>query len=362
MRIKLLLLCSLILMFLPSCEKEERIVTNYYHEDLVSCENPISKEEFQQAMNINLKEDVGYDYVSVKVDNGSYVDFYANALVLKKGNFSEMSFSIKNESRFSSIIELFQVGNVTFRSLMKANNISFYENPYSFKVDDNLSYEVIFDNSFLVQEINIFYDDVTKNVEFCYFNEGDLANKSSEVDKRTYLDSTYVTLKNKKKDNSKVTVNFEGKHMLIDQKPPYDIPYLDLTIPGAPVYGDTCAEIEYSLSVSSYYEAAWYKYKHKKTIKKDKNFDYFYFKDALEPFTDFDNAYTYCVTDEYLSFLPKETSWAISMTYSIKPFAVSVRSEKINFDVEYDKYGIIKKSYIEILSTKTTYTIKCRYR
>ena len=78
--------------------------------------------------------------------------------------------------------------------------------------------------------------------------------------------------------------------------------------------------------------------------KKDKNFNYFYFKEALEPFTDFDNAYTYCVTDENLSFLPNERTRATSMTYSIKPFAVSVRSEKINFDVEYDKYGIIKKS------------------
>lgn len=360
MKIKLLL-CSLILMFLPSCEKEERIVTNYYHEDLVSCENPISKEEFQQAMDINLKEDVGYDYVSVKVDNGSYVDFYANALVLKKGTFSKMSFSIKNKSRFSSIIELFRVGNVTFRSLMKGNNVSFYENPYSFKVKDTLHYEVIFDNSFLVQEINIFYDDVTKNVEFCYFNKGDIANKSGEVDKRTYLDSSYVALR-QKKGNSKVTVNFEGKHMLVNQKSPYDIPYLDMTIPGAPVYGDTCAKIKYSVSLSSSDKVAWYKYQHKKTIKKDKNFDYFYFKKALEPFKDFDNAYTYFVTDEYLSFLPNEGAWATSMTYSIKPFAVSVRSEIINFDVEYDKYGIIKKSYIEILSTKTTYTIKCRYR
>ena len=368
----IMLLCGTTL--LSSCNMVPSLrdsTTNYYHASLDSSFKEISKEEFLTAQDSNLKKDSGYDYVSVEIILGNEVagikNFYANATVDDYNALSNIIYTISFPTSMTDLSQVsFLIRTITTsqESLIGKENSQFFKEPYCFKGTLINPFEVIYDDNFLVQEINIKQDDKETKAIFNYFNENDLTNRSGEVDKRTYLDCAYAAIQNSNKKYEKVDINYSSKNMIFDIVEEYD-PVLDSYVIKDYVYSDSIVNLSYSIEeMQGIYKNHNYLFRREQTEVLDGKFNYFYFENVLGELLVCQSAYNSFVSDERLTFLGgNDNSDSSTITYKINPLSVSIEAEVAHIDVLYDSYGLIKeKKYKQKNKYNYEYSLNCKFK
>lgn len=367
----IMLLCGTTL--LSSCNTVPPLragTTNYYHASLDSSFKEISKEEFLTAQDRNLKKDSGYDYVSIEIIPGNeelgIKNYYANATVDDYNALSNIDYSISISVWMSALDQLSLLIRTTTSSLNKFPSLigQFFKEPYCFKGASFYPFEVIYDDNFLVQEINIKQDDKETKAIFNYFNENDLPNGSGEVDKRTYLDCAYATIQNSNKKYEKVDINYSSKNMLFEMVEEYD-PVLDLYVIKDYVYSDSIVNLSYSLEeIPGINKKHNYSFHLEQTEVLDGKFNHSYFVKVIEELKAFQSAYNSYVSDERLTFLGgKDNSDSSTITYKINPLSVSIEAEDAHIDVLYDSDGLIKeKKYKQKNKYNYEYSLNCNFK
>lgn len=368
----IMLLCGTTL--LSSCNMVPPLragTTNYYHASLDSSFKEISKEEFLTVQDRNLKKDSGYDYVSVEIILGNEVtgikNYYANATVDDYNALSNIDYSISIPVWMTDLSQIaFLIRTITPlpESLIRQENSKFFKEPYCFKGTSIHPFEVIYDDNFLIQEINIKQDDKETKAIFNYFNENDLTNGSGEVDKRTYLDCAYVTIQNSNKKYEKVDINYSSKNMLFEMVEEYD-PVLDQYVIKDYVYSDSIVNLSYSLEeIPGINKKHNYNFHLEQTEVLDGKFNHSYFVKVIEELKGFQSAYNSYVSDERLTFLGGEdNSDSSTITYKINPLSVSIEAEVAHIDVLYDSDGLIKeKKYKQKNKYNYEYSLNCKFK
>ena len=210
-----------------SCE-QVRTETNYYKPNIKEEYKEISKDEFVNKVNSNYKSEFGYKYISLKVDwdnpDAEYFYYHYRGTVKDDLSLNNEDLFIQNQvgvnPNETGKLDFYAINYISpFGRISQATK--FYECPYSYDFDSGFHKgRIVFDDSFVINKIEIFQKGVTYN--FRYYNFEDLPTIKGEISLEYYLDMAYAYLERDKKPYSRVDVNHKVTNGIVEAVEYYD--------------------------------------------------------------------------------------------------------------------------------------------
>ena len=238
-----------------SCERV-RTETNYYKPNIKEEYKEISKDEFVNKVNSNYKSEFGYKYVSLKVDwdnpEAEYYYYYARGEVKEDLSLNNQDQLIQNRvgigARVTNISDIYALDYVN--PLVRIDEaIKFYANPYSYDfITEDYTGRVIFDDSFMIHNIECIEEGNAITYDFRYYNFEDLPTTTGEISHDSYLDIAYAYLERDNKPNLKAHINYKVTNGIVDLLKYFDNEY-DTYITEY-IYGN--AEVEFDREMEHY--------------------------------------------------------------------------------------------------------------